>query len=689
MMTPRQLVSVIVPTFNRAHFIGQAITSVLNQTYEDIELIVVDDGSTDRTSDVVASFDDPRLNYVHLARNVGRSAARNKGLEAARGTFIAFLDSDDYYLPGKIELQVGFLNRNPQFGMVYTASGCFRDEDGPINYFYRAPVSGDIYRDIAFFKPLTITLPTVMLRREVVDEVGGFDERMSRFEDTDYWRRISRRFGIGAIDEVTCHVRTHDGNLITAFHPSSFESAIDYYVGKIEAEDDDVDPLILGAGMRRLYDLYAKALPPERECEELSARLMAKGRARFQPLVSIVIPVYNGANYLRQALDSALAQTYGNVEIVVVDDGSTDGGATAEIICSYGDRVRGFTQPNGGCAAALNRAVREARGDFVSWLSHDDLMAPTKIEKQVELLFHQSDPTSTIVYGDYSVFYGDEPVFSDVPALTFPQVQPEHFRYFLTTQNCLHGCSLLIPRRAILEHGMFVESLRTVLDFDLWFKLAKTNRFVFCPDVGVHSRAHPDQDSNRKRDLFMAEANDLLARFARELSPDEIRAASNVSVTTGYYVIAESFQRRGFESAAARTLALAESKARGLLASRSDDPEASEVLESLITLCRASVAGAVPSRLSGPPAYDPVRYECAPDSPAVATAGDAPPEPRAATVGEVAAPAAFRRSYRARLAVLVVASVRRLPLISQLGLKVFHRLPRGLQYRLAAAWRSR
>ncbi|MGO4677626.1 glycosyltransferase family 2 protein [Bosea sp. 2YAB26] len=694
MSKTQQLVSVIVPTYNRAHFVGQAITSVLNQTYENIELLVIDDGSTDHTAEVVGSFDDPRLNYIRLDRNVGRSAARNKGLESARGYYVTFLDSDDYYLPAKIEIQVQFLNENPQYGMVYTASGCFTDEDSPINYLYRAPVSGDIYPEIAFFKPLTITLPTVMLRKEVVGKVGGFDECMSRFEDTDYWRRISRHFRIGAIDEVTVHVRTHDGNLITAFHPSSFEQAIEYYVGKVRSEDADVDPLILGAGARRLHELYAKALPPTSEGQELAARLMAKGQEQFQPFVSIIMPVYNGANYLRQAIDSALAQTYANVEIVIVNDGSTDAGATERIIESYGDRVRGFSQPNGGCAAALNRAIKEARGDYVSWLSHDDLMAPTKLERQVAMLCQQADPTSSIVYGDYSVFYGDEPVFSDRPAITFPKVRPEDFRYFLTTQNILHGCTLLMPRRAIVEHGMFDESLRTVLDFDLWFRLAETNRFVFCPDVGIHSRAHPDQDSNRKRDLFMTEANDMLARFARELSPDEITSASNTSLILGYYLIAESFHQRNFDGAAERTVLLVESRVRDLLAA--DDADARKALESLFALSRHSIEKAIFSQLVGPPAYAPVRYECSPNGPAVKAMDEAPPGEARTPLGETQAPIATSgelvtspRTYKRRFAVFLVGNVRRVPLANQLGLKVFCRLPRGFQDRLVNAWRSR
>jgi len=620
MKSEQPLVSVVLPTYNRAHFIGQAVTSALNQTYQNIELIVVDDGSTDETSRVIATFDDERLSYIRLPENVGRSAARNKALGLVRGDFVAFLDSDDYFLPGKTELQVDFLKNNPDVDMVYTASGCFLTEDAPINYFYRAPVSGHLHSELAFFKPLTITLPTVMLRREVLNKVPGFDEKMERFEDTDFWRRIAKHFKIGAINQVTCHIRSHKGNHISAFDPSSFEQAIEYYVQKVMREDRDVDLLVLQAGSRRLYELYGTALTGVPGAAALSAKLTAKGRSQFEPLVSIIIPVYNGENYLKQAIDSALAQTYRNIEVVVVNDGSTDEGATERVTLEYGNRVRYIAKPNGGCASALNRAVQEARGDYISWLSHDDLLAPAKLERQIAFLAQQGDPGSCIVYGDYSVFYGDGVKHAHVPAVNMPPVRPEDFRYFLTTHNILHGCSLLIPRRAIIQHGMFDESLKTVLDFDLWFKMGKTERYLFLPGVVVHARAHPDQDTNRRRDIHMKEANDLLARFASELSEAEIKSGSKQQLTAGYYVIADTLKRRNFHEAASEVLKLAE---KTVLNSVRPGATAAggEGLETLFAIARRAIErGILAPPAAGLESTAPVQYEgAAPAPPVLAT----------------------------------------------------------------------
>lgn len=254
------MVSIILPTYNRAEYLGEAISSVFGQSFSNFELIVVDDGSTDRTSRLVKQFCDPRLIYLHQS-NKGRSAARNYGLTKAVGAYIAFLDSDDVYLEGKLEQQVAYLDEHPEFGMVYTSAYCI-DSDGNLldEQPYFAHAEGNIYAQIAFFQPLTITLPTVMVRREVLGAVGYFDEAMERFEDTDLWRRIAKRYPVGAINVPTCRLRTHKDNALTAQDPKRIRKAVDYYVAKVFREDADIDRNFLRDGACRLYEYYAKAL---------------------------------------------------------------------------------------------------------------------------------------------------------------------------------------------------------------------------------------------------------------------------------------------------------------------------------------------------------------------------------------------------------------------------------------------
>ncbi|OJW50116.1 MAG: hypothetical protein BGO67_01950 [Alphaproteobacteria bacterium 41-28] len=231
------LVSIIIPTYNREKFIGEAIQSVLNQTYKNFEVIVIDDGSQDRTREVVLSFRDERVSYSHTT-NQGRSIARNLALKHAKGTYIAFLDSDDLYYKDKIEKQVEFLEKNKQFGMVYTAAHCIDEAGNLLNFSYKAIDTGWIYWKIAYFADTTITLPTVMVRQEVFSVVGGFDENMHRFEDTDMWRRISKTYMIGAMQDVTCLLRTHNDNRLENQQPEIIIDNLKYYINKILSEDE-------------------------------------------------------------------------------------------------------------------------------------------------------------------------------------------------------------------------------------------------------------------------------------------------------------------------------------------------------------------------------------------------------------------------------------------------------------------
>jgi len=268
-------VSIIVATFNREKLLREAICSVLAQTYENFELIVIDDGSTDNTSAMVSEFDDARLHYRHL-ENRGRSCARNAGLQLAKGKYIAFLDSDDLYLPDKLALQVSYLDTHPETGMIYTSAYCIDEKNKLLRCRYKASVSGAIYNKIAYFKPVTITLPTVMVRRDILSQVDGFDEKMSRFEDTDLWRRVSQITPIHAINTYTCKIRTHPGNHLHSQNPEKIIEAIHYYVDKIRCDDKSPTGFSQNHGIGRLYHYYGCALIHVPHMQAYGQQLLAK-----------------------------------------------------------------------------------------------------------------------------------------------------------------------------------------------------------------------------------------------------------------------------------------------------------------------------------------------------------------------------------------------------------------------------
>ena len=215
---------------------------------------------------------------------------------------------------------------------------------------------------------------------------------------------------------------------------------------------------------------------------------------KFNPLVSIVIPVFNGSNYLREAIDSALGQTYKSIEVIVVNDGSNDGGKTREIVLSYGGRVRYFEKENGGVASALNEGLKEMNGEYFSWLSHDDMYYPSKVEKQISFLKGKKNKGNIIVYSDYELINEKSKV-----------IRKKKLNHMLLTKKplysllrgCVHGCSLLIPRLAFDKCGFFDENLKTTQDYELWFIMIKHFSFIHIPEILVKSRWHKEQGSKQ------------------------------------------------------------------------------------------------------------------------------------------------------------------------------------------------
>jgi glycosyltransferase involved in cell wall biosynthesis len=203
-------VSVVLPTYNRAPLLGRAIRSVLGQTYADFEVIVVDDGSTDGTAGVVAAFGDPRVSYVRLARNSGASAARNAGIRVARGKFLAFQDSDDEWLPAKLQKQMSVFERGPGgLGVVYSDMQRVWD-DGTTSYFAAPDVLPGrlLGTSVWFYQVCDLGVQSTVIRREWLDAAGHFNEALPALEDLEMFIRLSKLCGFERLREPL--VKYHD-----------------------------------------------------------------------------------------------------------------------------------------------------------------------------------------------------------------------------------------------------------------------------------------------------------------------------------------------------------------------------------------------------------------------------------------------------------------------------------------------
>lgn len=210
------------------------------------------------------------------------------------------------------------------------------------------------------------------------------------------------------------------------------------------------------------------------------------------PLVSIIIPVYNGEKYMREAIDSALNQTYKNIEVIVVNDGSKD--KTDEIALSYGDKIRYFKKENGGVSTALNLGINEMKGEYFCWLSHDDVYEENKVESHINLL-DEENKDCVFMCGSYFIDENSQALSRKVKKfaqgfLTYRKVLSEIFK-----GKTINGCALFIPKKHFDRVGLFNEQIRYMQDSEMWYRLLtqRVNFVVHSSDVCVKSRVHSQQ----------------------------------------------------------------------------------------------------------------------------------------------------------------------------------------------------
>lgn len=236
-------VSVIIPSYNHAAFVGETIQSVLDQSRVDFEIVVTDDGSRDETVDVIRRFSDPRIHLEVFPENRGAAIAANACLKRARGQFVCMLSSDDYFLPGKLEKQVRYLEANPEVGAVFGLPRLIdeRGADLPRGYremgnfeapFEEGLVSRAQWLHRFFVSGNCLCHPTAMVRRALIEEIGGFDPRLANLVDLDLWLRLCAVRDIHVMREELTAMRILDGNrnMSAVRRDSRLRGAIETYL---------------------------------------------------------------------------------------------------------------------------------------------------------------------------------------------------------------------------------------------------------------------------------------------------------------------------------------------------------------------------------------------------------------------------------------------------------------------------
>ncbi|MCK4437269.1 glycosyltransferase [bacterium] len=218
-------VTVLMSVYNGEEYLKEAIDSILNQTFKDFEFVTVNDGSTDRTAEILQSYQDHRIKIINNERNVGLTKSLNKGLKMARGEYVARMDADDISFAERFEKQVGYLNNHPEIALVGTGFEKI-DETGQKISSTPGLNSEGIYYTLTFYN--CIVHSSVMFRKKIVLEIGGYDENLAKSQDLDLWHKISRKSKINVLGEVLVKRREIEVSISNLCRPEQ-----DYYAKKI------------------------------------------------------------------------------------------------------------------------------------------------------------------------------------------------------------------------------------------------------------------------------------------------------------------------------------------------------------------------------------------------------------------------------------------------------------------------
>jgi O-antigen biosynthesis protein len=336
------LVSIIMPTYNRAHSIEPALASALGQTYQNVEVIVVDDGGEDETPYIIDAFGHSHLRYIRLEKNVGVSAARNHGLRAANGKYIAYLDSDNWWDASYIEVMIKNLQENPNFDCAYCGQYLYK---GSSNKLYSVRIGP--YNPSMIYNRNFIDLNAFIHTREIYEKNGGFDEGMRRLVDWDLILRYAKdKKPLFVPCNLSHYVYNDEHRTIT--NSEAIEGALDRLIEK-QGPVTNVGQYDEAQGPLRL-----RAIP---HLEQPSSR---------KP-VSVIIPSYNIPAVLKISVEQLCATLAKNDEIIIVDNGSDP--ETIKALCELRDKDERvfvqFNRANEGFSRAINQGAALAN------ISHD------------------------------------------------------------------------------------------------------------------------------------------------------------------------------------------------------------------------------------------------------------------------------------------------------------------------------
>lgn len=535
-------VSVIIPTWNRAKSLEHAIFSVLKQSFSNFEILVCDDGSTDNSEEIVRKFNDHRVIWIAGEHSGCPAVPRNRGLAASRSEWVAFLDSDDYWLPEKLEVQLNALEHS---GRLAVCSNAFRNINSPMAEHLISWDRGEL----TFYDLLMnnrVVCSSMLISRKVLDITGGFPEERSFKVGEDYslWLKVSQLTSIVYLDSPLVVYKDDPKNSIRAKGPSIatqrrrvFSNYLIWQVCRKPLRSTiDLIAIVIAWCLSyvyvAIYRLFAVALnwrhkinsvkvhffspnvnlPNVKEnshCLDtsvLQAELLDK-----KPLLSVLLPVHNSSAYLRQSIYSILNQTYQNFELIVVDDGSTDGSKIVldDIVDSRIIRVT--LEKRLGIVAALNAALMKAQGVYIARMDADDIALSERLSRQVDFLNQHLD---VAIVGTWIKGFGE---LKRSYVHRYPASHPE-IKATLLFENPIAHQSVMIRRSAMdLLTYKYSSDFPFVEDWELWARVVSVGKAANISEVLIQYRIHSTSSSHLHASIQKDSKYRLLERMFLEI----------------------------------------------------------------------------------------------------------------------------------------------------------------------------
>ncbi|MFD2168206.1 glycosyltransferase [Thalassotalea euphylliae] len=531
-MSQQPLITVYITTKNRCILLKRAINSVLAQTWSNIEIIVCDDGSSDNTASILSDYKAKHSNFSFFINEESKGAcfSRNRAIQAAKGKYITGLDDDDYFLPERLEI----LYKNYSDDLAFVCSTYFRKT------LHGTRAVKDSVGLIGLEKQLHYNRVgnQILTTKEKFLAVGGFDTSLPAFQDYDMWVRLMARFGNGLKVDVPLYVfdTSHANNRISAnnsnrqngyqiFLKKHKELMTEHHLESMELLRKIVYNQKLGISdaMRLINKGNYKSL-----LNQLFSGSQGSGTLEIDiknaPLVSVILPVYNAEDYIHEAITSILNQTYSNIELIIINDGSTDNSNTIIQSLLADNRIKYLSRENKGLIATLNELIAKSTGIFIARMDADDVALPTRIEKQVSHL--QTNPDVGVVGTGYRYIDAQGNIEGKRNIFTNSADILSSFCF----GNPIAHPSVMINKRLLGDAFVYQPENKTIEDFALWLKLSKQSKIENINEVLLNYRVLENSISGKNLDFQIANA----AKCVSEHLPIESNQLRNEVATYLY-----------------------------------------------------------------------------------------------------------------------------------------------------------